>query len=343
MKMSQQPLHASRSQPDPVEGHHDAPLQNLPYAREELQANGTIVVKIGGSTLGGHDTTLEDLAALQRQGVNAVVVHGGGKVITDWMEKQGVKPRFVRGLRVTDAPSLEIVVAVLAGLVNKTLVASLNAQGARAIGISGADGGMLRAVVKDPELGLVGSVVEVHPEPIKAMLDAGFIPVIAPVAVQCEEIPLNPPLQKGEIMGQLQKGEIMGQLQKGEITSQPSQGAETTSPPFAKGDAGGFQLLNINADTAAGEIAAALGAERLVFLTDVEGVLDSSRRLIPRLTERQARGLIASNVAAGGMIPKLEACLTALKDGSIAQIIDGRKPRALLDILSGSALGTRVG
>jgi acetylglutamate kinase len=222
---------------------------------------------------------------------------------------------------------------------------------------------MLRAVVKDPELGLVGSVVEVHPEPIKAMLDAGFIPVIAPVAIQCEQIPLNPPLQKGEIMGQLQKGEIMGQLQKGEITSQPSQRAGAASQPsqragaasqpsqragaasqpFAKGDAGGFSLLNINADTAAGEIAAALGAERLVFLTDVEGVLDSSRRLIPRLTKRQARGLIASNVAAGGMIPKLEACLTALKDGSIAQIIDGRKPRALLDILSGSTFGTRVG
>lgn len=261
-----------------------------------MQVHGTIVVKIGGSTLGSHDTTLEDLAALQRQGVNAVVVHGGGKVITDWMEKQGVKPRFVRGLRVTDAPSLEIVVAVLAGLINKTLVASLNAYGARAVGISGADGGMLRAIVKDPELGLVGSVVEVHPEPIKAMLDAGFIPVIAPVAIQ-----------NGD-------------------------GAGRTN-----------SLLNINADTAAGEIAAALGAERLVFLTDVEGVLDSSRRLIPRLTERQARGLIASNVAAGGMIPKLEACLTALKDGGIAQIIDGRRPRALLETLSGGALGTRVG
>lgn len=268
-----------------------------PNPREELHVRGTIVVKIGGSTLGGHDTTLEDLAALQRRGVKSVVVHGGGKVITEWMAKQGVKPKFVRGLRVTDAPSLEIVVAVLTGLINKTLVASLQALGGKAIGISGADGGMLQATIKDPELGLVGSVVQVNPAPIQALLDTGYIPVIAPVAVHLSD---------------------------------------------GSRDAG--SLLNINADTAAGEIAAALGAERLVFLTDVEGVLDSSRRLMPRLTQRQAQGLVRSTFVAGGMVPKLEACLTALKEGGgVAQIVDGRNPRALVDTLLGKALGTRVG
>ena len=265
-------------------------------AQQETDFSGTIVVKIGGSTLGSHDTTLHDLVSLQRQGINSVVVHGGGKIISDWMAKQGVMPRFVRGLRVTDAPSLEIVVAVLTGLINKTLVASMVEIGARSIGISGADDGMLQANVRDPQLGLVGDIVGVNTDPIKAVLESGCIPVIAPVGVMISRNGDEP-----------------------------------------------LTLLNINADTAAGEIAAALGASRLVFLTDVQGVLDTSRRLIPRLTERQAKGLINSNVAAGGMIPKLEACLTALQSGGVSHIIDGRSPSALLDVISGETLGTRIG
>ena len=265
-------------------------------AQKETYADGTIVVKIGGSTLGSHDTTLHDLTALQRQGVNSVVVHGGGKIISDWMAKQGVMPRFVRGLRVTDRPSLDIVVAVLTGLINKNLVASMVELGARSIGISGADDGMLRANIRDPELGLVGDVNSVNTNPITAVLESGCIPVIAPVGVKIS--------RNGE---------------------EP------------------LTLLNINADTAAGEIAAALGASKLVFLTDVQGVLDTSRRLIPRLTERQARGLINSNVAAGGMIPKLEACLTALKSGGVSHIIDGRNPSALANVISGETIGTRIG
>ena len=262
---------------------------------EETDALGTIVVKIGGSTLGDHDTTLADLVTLQRRGVSPVVVHGGGKVISDWMVKQGVRPKFVRGLRVTDPPSLEIVVAVLTGLVNKSLVASISALGGKAIGISGADGGMLMAEVQDPELGLVGRVVDVNRGPIDAVLDAGCIPVIAPVSLGVSGSPGQDPM-----------------------------------------------LLNVNADTAAGEIAAALGASRLLFLTDVPGVLDSSRRLIPRLTARQARGLMRSRIVAGGMVPKLEACLTAVEGESVAQILDGRSSHALLETLSGEAIGTRV-
>ena len=262
----------------------------------EPQPNGTIVVKIGGSTLGSHDTTLKDLVAIQREGVQPVVVHGGAKVISEWMERQGVRPRFVRGLRVTDKASLEIVVSVLTGLINKSIVASILAMDGRAVGMSGVDGGMLLADVLDPELGLVGRVVDVNAGPLEAVMKAGFMPVIAPVALH---------------------------------SANPSEGAS--------------QFLNVNADTAAGEIAAALKAERLVFMTDVEGVLDSSRRLIPRLTERQARGLMRSNVIAGGMVPKIGACLKALDEVRSAEIIDGRRTNALRDILAGKSMGTRVG
>jgi acetylglutamate kinase len=273
------------------------PVQDVrAESNEETDALGTIVVKIGGSTLGDHDTTLTDLVTLQRRGVNSVVVHGGGKVISDWMVKQGVRPRFVRGLRVTDRPSLDIVVAVLTGLVNKSLVASILALGGRAIGISGADGGMLTAEVQDPDLGLVGRIVNVNREPIDAVLDSECIPVIAPVSL--------------------------------DVSTPPGEGAG---------------LLNVNADTVAGEIAAALGASRLLFLTDVPGVLDSSRRLIPRLTARQARGLMRSRIVAGGMVPKLEACLTAVESEGVAQIVDGRSSHALLECVSGEAVGTRIG
>ena len=289
-------MSARQAEPEPEIGGASEEIHSLNSPQQETNSSGTIVVKIGGSTLGSHDTTLHDLVSLQRQGVNSVVVHGGGKIISDWMAKQGVMPRFVRGLRVTDGPSIEIVVAVLTGLINKNLVASMVELGARTIGISGADDGMLRATIRDPELGLVGDVAKVNTDPIKAVLDSGCIPIIAPVGVKVAE--------------------------DGDIST---------------------TLLNINADTAAGEIAAALGAERLVFLTDVQGVLDTTRRLIPRLTERQARGLISSNVAAGGMIPKLEACLTALHSGGVSHIIDGREPSALADVVSGATLGTRIG
>ena len=257
--------------------------------------NGTILVKIGGSTLGSHDTTLQDLVEAQLEGTPQVVVHGGGKIITEWMERRGVRPRFVHGLRVTDGPSLEIVVAVLTGLVNKSIVASINGLGGRAVGLSGVDGGMLKAEITDPELGLVGTIVEVDTSPIEAIVEAGFIPVIAPVA------------------------------------------ARSTSPPS---DAS--PMLNVNADTAAGESAAAINAERLVLLTNVEGVLDSSRRLIPRLTRRQARGLVRFGVVAGGMEPKLGACLKALERVRVTHIIDGRRPHALKDTLTGKTLGTRL-
>ena len=263
-----------------------------PGAESQL---GTIVVKIGGSTLGSHDTSLRDVVALQRDGARPVVVHGGGKVVSDWMQRQGVRPRFIRGLRVTDEPSLEIAVAVLTGLVNKQLVAELNGLGGRAVGLSGVDGGMIEARIADPELGLVGEVTKIDPGPVHALVAAGYIPVVASIAVSSD----------------------------GDGGVQP-------------------QLLNMNADTVAGEMAAALDVERLVMLTDVEGVLDTSRRLIPRLTRRHARRLMDSNVVAGGMVPKIGACLRALEGVSSAHIVDGRRAGALIDALQDADIGTRL-
>ena len=253
---------------------------------------GTIVVKIGGSTLGSHDTTLDDVVALQEQGARPVVVHGGGREISEWMGRQGLRPRFVQGLRVTDEPSLDIAVAVLTGLINKSLVAALLAKGGQAVGLSGVDGGMLRAEVLDPDLGRVGKIMEVNAGPIDAVSSAGFIPVIAPIAV--------------------------------DIANDGS-------------------MLNVNADTVAGEIAVAIAAKRLVVMTDVEGVMDSSRRLIPRVTPRQAFELVQSNIVAGGMVPKIEACLRSLEKVETANIVDGRMPHALRDAMDGKAMGTRVG
>ncbi len=266
-----------------------------PSVGEEPDVGGTILVKIGGSTFGGHDTTLQDVVALQQQGVRQVVVHGGGKIITEWMARQGVRPKFSGGLRVTDEPSLDIVIAVLSGLVNKSLVASINARGGKSIGLSGIDGGMLKAEIKDPNLGLVGRVVEVDTSPFEAVMAAGFVPIIAPVAVR-------------------------------------------GSAPYPESES----MLNVNADTVAGEIASAIGAERLVMLTDVEGVLDSSHRLIPRLTRRQAEGLMHSKVIDGGMVPKIGACLKALESVQTTHIVDGRQPNALMDAFAGKAMGTRL-
>lgn len=268
----------------------------IPSYNKQAETTGPTVIKIGGSTLGRHDTTLSDLVLLQKQGLKLVVIHGGGKTISEWMEKQGVRPKFVEGLRVTDSASLEIVVAVLTGLINKNLVASINSRGGKAIGLSGADGGMVRASIANPDLGYVGKINGIDPSPVRNALDAGYIPVIAPVGFDMSR----------------------------------------------RADEEG-SLLNINADTVAGHISSALGAQRMVFLTDVEGVLDSSKRLITRITRRQAQSLVNSKVIAGGMIPKIEACLEAISTGAVTQIIDGRESGALIELLSGSDLGTRIG
>ena len=254
-----------------------------------------IVVKIGGSTLGSHDTSLRDLVRLQQEGREVVVVHGGGNVISQWMQRQGLAPQFVGGLRVTDAPSLEIVVAVLTGLINKELVSSMHEFGGRSVGLSGIDACMIEAKIGNPELGFVGEVTAVNVELIRSLLDSGYIPMIAPLGVHVRD------------------------------------GSENAGSP-----------LNINGDTVAGELAHALEAEQLVFLTDVGGVMDGGGRVIPRLDRRRADILFNSGVIQGGMIPKLSACLRALERSPLATIVDGRQPNALLDCVQGNSMGTTI-
>jgi len=247
-----------------------------------------IVVKIGGATLGSHDTTLEDIVYLQQQGKLLVVVHGGGKLVTEWLSKQGISTRFVRGERVTDKATLETVTAVLAGLVNKEIVAAINSLGGQAIGISGVDGALIQGRIKDKEMGYAGTVVKVNTTPLEALLQAGYVPVISPLSLHSFDKPDDAP-----------------------------------------------QILNINSDPVAGEIAAAIGAEKLIFLTDVAGVCDQSGKLLAQLSSSEAEALMVSGVASGGMIPKIKACLGALANTSTTSIIDGRQPHALLREMEG--------
>jgi acetylglutamate kinase len=254
------------------------------------------VVKIGGSTLGNHDTTLDDLVELQRQGKPMVVVHGGGKLITDWLTKLGVSSRFIKGERVTDRTTLEVVTAVLAGLVNKDIVSSINSRGGKAIGLSGVDGTLIEGKIGDPEKGYVGVVTKVNESILTTLMAAGFIPVIAPVGLNTNF-------------------------------------GETGSP----------LTLNFNADIIAGEIAAFLDTDKLVFLTDVTGILDSSKQLIARLTPVEAKALVDSGTASGGMIPKIQACLRALATAKSTWIVDGRQPHALIQTIEDTYTGTIIG
>ncbi len=255
----------------------------------------TIVIKIGGSTLGEGDSTVPDIVELWRQGARPIVVHGGGKVISDWVGRLGIQPEFFRGLRRTNEATLNVAVAVLAGLVNSQLVAEFQASGANAVGISGVSAGLLQAEVLDPDLGYVGKVVKANAAPIEGILNSGNIPVIAPTALHLY----------------------------------PSESDDV-------------RILNVNADTSAGHIARAVRADQLIFQTDVDGVLDARRRLIPRMTRGQAMDLIAGGIAVGGMIPKIEACADAVSVFGSGHIIDGRVAGALLACARGEDIGTRI-
>jgi acetylglutamate kinase len=254
----------------------------------------TIVVKVGGSTWESRDAALDDIVALQAEGHRILVVHGGGELIGRWLDVHGVESRFVDGLRVTSEDALPVVVAVLAGLVNKQLVAGINALGGAAVGLSGVDGACIRARRK-PDIGLVGEIESVKAGPLLSLLDAGYIPVIAPIGVEGSGDSLSP------------------------------------------------QLLNINADTVAGEIALAVAADYLVFLTDVPGVLDGDGKTVARLAEAEAESLVSGGTISRGMLPKVDACLKASAAGTTALVLDGRKPLALRSALEGRVSGTRVG
>src|SRR6187431_2192759 len=264
----------------------------LPYMQR--YENKTVVVKYGGHAMG--DIALgkafaRDIALLKQCHVNPIVVHGGGPQIGAMLTKMGIESKFEGGLRVTDQKTVEIVEMVLAGSINKEIVALINAEGEWAIGLCGKDGNMVFAekahkTFKDPDsniervldLGFVGEPVEVDRTLLDLLARSEMIPVIAPVA--------------------------------------PGRDGAT---------------YNINADTFAGAIAGSLGAKRLLFLTDVDGVLDANKKLIPELTVRDARALIADGTISGGMIPKVETCLEALENGVEGVVIlNGKTPHVVL-------------
>ncbi len=266
-------------------------VEALPYI--SAFRGKTVVVKIGGAAL--EDPVLrqrfaEDLILLDWVGIDLVVVHGGGRQITQMLERVGHTATFVDGQRVTDAATLEIVEMVLGGTLNQELVRLVNHMGGAAVGITGCDGGLAMARITRPELGLVGDVVAVDRTVIDRLLPE-YIPVVAPLATG------------------------------------PDGGA-----------------LNVNADVFAARLAQALGAEKLVLLTDIAGVLDGERRLISSLTDAEARTLIADGVIAGGMIPKVEQALVALAAGvHKIHIIDGRLEHALLlEIFTRDGVGTQL-
>jgi len=280
-------------------------IEALPYIRRFY--NKTVVIKYGGSTMeeeGLKRSFALDVVLLKYIGLNPVVVHGGGPQIGEMLTRLGKKSEFVEGMRVTDKETMDVVEMVLVGKVNKEIVALINQQGGKAVGLSGKDGRLILAKKlkltrsagkdKDPEIidiGMVGEVKAIHPGVIESLEKDNFIPVIAPVGVG----------EEGE-------------------------------------------TYNINADLVAGKIASALKAEKLILLTDVEGVMDEKKRLIPTLDVKQAKELISQKVISSGMIPKVNCCLDALKDGvSKTHIINGTVEHAiLLEIFTDVGIGTQI-
>lgn len=267
----------------------------LPYIK---RYNGKIVViKYGGNAMINEtlkEQVMEDIVLLSLIGVKVVLVHGGGPEISDLMNKLGKKAEFVNGLRVTDRETMDIVQMVLAGKINKTLVNLLEKRGGKAMGISGMDGQLIKAEMKDEKLGYVGAITGVNIQPVVDLLENGYIPVISTIG--CDD------------------------------------------------DGNSY---NINGDTAAARIAGALGAERLIMMTDIAGILrdkDDPSTLIPSVTLTQAEELFQSGVISGGMIPKVDCCIDAIKHGVKNVIImDGRVPHSILmEILTDEGAGTMV-
>jgi acetylglutamate kinase len=268
-------------------------VEALPYIKRFF--GRTLVIKLGGAAMGEDvDAFLQDVVLLRFVGMRPVVVHGGGPEISAWQKRLGIEPRFVNGLRVTDAPTMEVVKMVLTGKIGPDLVSRIHRLGGQAVGMSGEDGPTLlvrpRGAEDGHELGYVGEVDQVNPEPVEAVLEQGRIPVVASVGLGVD----------GE-------------------------------------------AYNINADTVAAELAVALGAVKLILLTDVEGVRDSQGELVSSLDRASAERLIASGAVTGGMIPKLRAALRALDAIEAAHIIDGRVPHSLLlELLTERGVGTMV-
>jgi len=283
----------------------DILVEALPYIRRF--SGMTLVIKYGGHAMVDpqlRDDFAQDVTLLKFIGLNPVVVHGGGPQINSVLDQMGIRPKFVRGMRMTDARTMDVVEMVLGGKVNKSIVALINRHGGKAVGLSGKDGELIEAeklqIVQEgdneapPEIidpGLVGNVTRIRPDIIHTLADRGFIPIVAPVG---------------------------------------------TGPQG--------ETFNINADLVASHLARAIKARRLVYLTDVDGVLDKQGKLISSISRKEIEALIADGTVSGGMIPKIEYALAALEKGvRKVPIINGTKRHALLlELFTDSGIGTEV-
>ncbi len=272
-------------------------VEALPYIQRFNRK--IIVVKYGGSAMADESlkrSVIEDVTLLKLVGFKPIIVHGGGKEISSWVEKSGMEPRFINGLRVTDAPTMEIAEMVL-NKVNKSLVQYVEQLGVLAVGVSGKDGGMLKVEKKyadGEDIGFVGNVKEVNPKILYDLLEKDFLPIVAPIGLDDQ-----------------------------------------------------YQTYNINADDAACAIARAVAAEKLAFLTDIEGVYEDPndrKTLISELTVSDARKLLLGGYIGGGMLPKLTNCIDAIEHGvSRVHILDGRIAHCLLlEIFTNKGIGTAI-
>jgi acetylglutamate kinase len=268
----------------------------LPYIQQFI--GRTIVVKYGGAAMKDSnlkDKVIRDIVFLSCVGLRPILVHGGGPEINSWLDKLGIEAQFKNGLRVTDAPTMDVVEMVLVGRVNKEIVSLINQAGGSAVGLCGKDGNLIKARPQGDEgIGFVGEVNSVNIKILETLVSNGYIPVVSSVA------------------------------------------ADETGQPY-----------NINADTVAGEIAAAMGAEKLILLTDTRGILKDYKdpsTLIPVVDIQEARELISTGIVSGGMIPKVNCCVRSLAQGvKAAHIIDGRNPHSLLlEIFTNVGIGTMI-
>lgn len=270
-------------------------IEALPYIQQFR--GSVIVVKFGGNAMVDPDlarTFAEDIVLLRSVGLKPVVVHGGGPQIGDLLRRLGKESEFKNGLRVTDAETLDVARMVLVGKVGRDIVGQINIHGAYAVGMSGEDGGLIKVVPRDPELGFVGEIVEVNTGILDRLLAEDLIPVISSIG----------------------------------------------------SDKAG-QAYNINADTAAGSIAGALNAEKVVYLTDIAGLMtdvDDPASLVAAATISQLRGFIADGTISGGMVPKVDSCIEAVEAGArAAHMLDGRIPHVLLlELFTDAGIGTKI-
>lgn len=267
----------------------------LPYIKR--YTGKTVVIKYGGNAMineGLKEQVMEDIVLLWLIGVRVVLIHGGGPEISDMMKRLGKESVFVDGLRVTDRETVDIVQMVLAGKINKTLVNMLEMKGGKAVGLSGMDGRLIEARIKDERLGYVGEITKINIAPVTDLLDKGYIPVISTLGCDKEG-----------------------------------------------------NTYNINGDTAAAHIAGELGAQRLIMMTDIAGILrdkDDESTLIPELTVSETKKLYEEGIVSGGMIPKVDCCIEAISEGvKNVVIMDGRVPHSILmELLTNEGAGTWI-